>query len=123
MGAVICIWILILVTAVMLASKVQARRARKFREQHLPSAGELLRPGAAYDVILTSGTLLVGVRFLGLTGGTATAQSGLPGTLTDWLVFGRPDGRRLAIRPNTIRLYEEERVEAYDSPGRRSAGD
>ena len=113
--------IVVLVSAVaaiayaVVTARLRARRVRRYRAQFLPEVRDFLRAGSTYRVVLSSGTVLDSLRFIGTTQAAVPSGSSLRWLMVDWLAFARPDGRRLFLRPCTMKYYEEGDVAAtYD---------
>jgi hypothetical protein len=91
----------------IVVARLRARRVRSYRAQFLPEVRDFLRAGSTYRVVLSSGTVLDNLRFVGTTQAAVPSGSSLRWLMTDWLAFARPDGRRLFLRPRTMKYYEE----------------
>lgn len=64
---------------------------------------ELFDEGAAYDVLLSSGQRLRGLRFEGLV--RAGAEAGW--SLSQMLVMRRADGGKVLLRLDSVRVFEQ----------------
>ena len=62
------------------------------------------------DVLLTSGKTIQSVKFIGFTQNSST-KTNIPHQLSSMAVFETEDGRRLLIRPDSIRIIEETKKE------------
>ncbi len=69
-----------------------------------------LNDGASVEILLNSGKTISGVRFVGLSEPDSTM--GLPYAVA---IFQRPDGRKVLIRADAIRMIEELGADSGDS--------
>ncbi len=99
----IALWIAI----AMVMSKVKARRISREARALLPEVPAHFQAGSTYRIVLTSGDVLADVRFIGISAPRAGAPDFLPFPLHNWVVLERPTGKRIFLKANTIRFYEE----------------
>jgi type II secretory pathway component PulF len=100
--------IVVLIVYGIVSSKIKARQSRKRAVKRLPEVHDLFHQDRTYRVVLTSGLVLNDVRFQGITLADSTAASDMPFPLQQWLVLLKPDGKRVFVKPNAVRLYEEQ---------------
>lgn len=67
----------------------------------------LLSAERANDVTLTNGRVISGVQFVGVSDASGM-KGGMPYQLSQLMVFQRPDGGKVYVRPDSIRLIEEQ---------------
>jgi len=99
--------LVLLITYGVLTSRIKARRMRKRVTRFLPEVLDHIQPGRSYRVELSNGRVLPDVRFVGISSPLDRRAEYLPFPLQHWLVLEKPDGKRVFVRPNAIRLYEE----------------
>ena len=105
--AVIVSVIVILSIYGIVSSKLRQRRAKRITQQYLPEIADHIKANSLYRVVLTSGTVFDGVRFVGISRTEDSLNRYLPYPLQHWLVLEVKDKKRLFIRPNTVKYYEE----------------
>jgi len=105
--AVIVSFVLLLIAYGIVSSKLSARRTRKRVARYLPEVSDHIQSGKAYRVLLSNGLVLPEVRFQGISSSTDRGADYLPFPLQHWLVLAKPDGKRVFVKPNAVRFYEE----------------
>jgi hypothetical protein len=89
------------------SSRLRDRRVRRLTRALLPEIKDHIKADKHYRIVLTSGSVLENVRFLGISHSQDKLAQYLPFPLQNWLVLEKPDGKRLFVRPNTVKYYEE----------------
>lgn len=105
--AVIVGAIVLLVIYGIVSTRVRDRRVRRLSRSLLPDIKDHIKADRLYRIALASGTILDKVRFLGISNSQDKAVPCLPFHLQHWLVLEKEDGKRLFLRPNAVKFYEE----------------
>jgi hypothetical protein len=105
--AVIVVFILILIVYRIISSKLNARRMRHQLRQLLPELPDHIQVGQKYRVVLNNATTFEEVKFLGISRSFDKSNVFLPFPLQRWLILERPGGKRLFVKPESVRFYEE----------------
>jgi hypothetical protein len=99
----IALWIAIAISM----SKRKASRLRREARSLLPEVHDHFKSGSTYRVVLTSGLVLDAVKFVGISAAREGAPELLPFPLQNWVILEKPDSKRVFVKSNAIRLYEE----------------
>ncbi len=94
----------------LVSTGLRSRRLRLASQAALPTLTEHLQADRRYNVFLSHGRTLSNVTFLGLSpthGYSFPDLPDLPFPLAQWLILETEDGRRVFVKPHTVRLYEE----------------
>jgi len=100
----IFLWIVI----AMFISKRKASRLRAEARSLLPEVHDHFKSGSTYRVVLTSGLVLESVKFVGISATREGAPEFLPFPLQNWVILEKADTKRVFVKSNAIRLYEEQ---------------
>ena len=97
-----CIVVALIIYAIV-ASQISAARRRRKRRKRLPDAESPLLVGRRYNIQLSHGRVLGCITVVGMSEdvGDESWQD------REWIVGKREDGRRVYLRPNTIRFVED----------------
>jgi hypothetical protein len=105
--ATIVVTVLLWIAIAMATSKAKVRRMKREARALLPEVQDHFRVGTSYRVQINNGKVLEAVRFLGISQPRDGAPDYLPFPLQNWVVLEKPDGKRIFVKSNAIRLYEE----------------
>ena len=103
--ALIACVVLVLIIYSMISSKLKTRRANRLRREAMPVVPTSLRAGILYTVFLSNGSVFREVKISGLTEAPLGPYADFP--LESWLVLERADGKRVFVKPRTVRYFEE----------------
>lgn len=99
--------IILLVIYGIVSSRLRDRRVRRLSRRLLPEIHDHIKADRQYRIALTSGSVFDNVRFLGISQSEDGGAQYLPFPLQHWLVVEKADGKRLFVRPATVKYYEE----------------
>ena len=99
--------IVVLIIYGIVSSRLRERRLRRLSRKLLPEIKDHIKADRIYRIALTSGKVLDNVRFLGISHSEDERAQYLPFPLQHWLVLEKSDGKRLFVRPNSVKYYEE----------------
>ena len=99
--------ILLLIIYGIVSSQLRDRRVRRLARELLPEIADPIKADRSYKLVLTSGTVFTDVRFLGISRSEDGNAAYLPFPLQHWLVLEQPGGKRVFVRPSTVKYYEE----------------
>ena len=105
--AVLVSLIIILIVYGIVSSRLRARRLKRLTRELLPEVSDHFKAGTHYRIALTSGSIFENVRFLGISHVDDPRAQHLPFPLQHWVVLEKSDGKRLFVKPHTIKYYEE----------------
>jgi hypothetical protein len=88
----------------------------------LPKLVDHIQAGRRYNIFLSHGKTLLGVKFLGISQPYEQNDSRLPFPLCQWLILEKANGKRAYIKPMSVRYYEDAEDEGAE-PANRSAGE
>ncbi len=91
----------------VVSAKVRERRLKKATEKMLPTLKQHFEAGRHYNVFVSHGRLFQRVHFVGISEPIRRKYASLPFPLTQWIILLQEDGRRLYIKPESIRYYED----------------
>jgi len=91
----------------IISSKVKDKRLRKATRELLPALRDHIKAGKKYNVFLSHGQRFEGVTFLGLSEPYDPQNQYLPFPLAQWVILEKQDGKRVYIKPISIRFYED----------------
>lgn len=103
--ASVVLFFIALIVYGIISSKLRDRNIRRLRRKAMPVVSESVRAGVKYDVYLSSGVKFLGVRIEGLTDAPLGQFVDFP--LESWLVLVRQDGKRVLLKPGSVRYFEE----------------
>jgi hypothetical protein len=103
--ALIACVVLALIIYAMVSAKLRTRKANKLRREAMPVVPSSLRAGVIYTVFLSNGSVFRDVKISGLTEAPLGPYADFP--LESWLVLERLDGKRVFVKPRTVRYFEE----------------
>jgi hypothetical protein len=104
------------------SSKIRERRVKKATEKMLPKLKQHFEAGRYYNVFVSHGRLFQRVQFMGISEPFGRKYSALPFPLCQWIVLQQEDGKRLYIKPESIRYYEDADTPTSDQAMRPTAG-
>jgi len=116
----IAIVILALIVYAIVSNKIRNRRIRKAVARMLPRLVDHIQAGRRYNIFLSHGKTLLGVKFLGISEPYEQHDSHLPFPLCQWLIVEKDNGNRAYIKPMSVRYYEDAEGEVA-TPGATSA--
>ena len=99
----VCLWI----AGALVSSKIKARRRNREARALLPEVHDHFRTGTTYRVLLTSGKVLEPVRFIGISKPQEGSPDFLPFPLQSWVILENANSKRIFLKANAIRMYEE----------------
>ena len=105
--AIVVSIILVMIIWGIASSKLRERRVKKATEKLLPTVKEHFEAGRHYNVFVSHGRLFQRVQFVGISEPVTRKYPSLPFPLTQWIVLQQEDGKRLYIKPESIRYYED----------------
>jgi hypothetical protein len=105
-AAIVSVIVLLIVYGIV-SSRLRDRRVRRLSKALLPEVTDHIKADRSYRIVLTSGTVFDNVRFLGISRSEDGAAPFLSFPLQHWLVLEQPSGKRVFVRPNTVKYYEE----------------
>jgi hypothetical protein len=97
--------IVVLVLFGIVSSNLRNRKIRRLRREVMPVVDRAIRAGVRYNVFLSNGTVFRDVQVLGLTDAPVGRFVDFP--LESWLVLAQMNGKRVFIKPGSVRLFEE----------------
>lgn len=103
--AVIVGVIVLLIVFGMVSSRLRKRKVRRLRQDAMPVVTQSVRVGIQYNVFLSNGSTFKAVKLVGLTEAPTGQSVEFP--LESWLVLERADGKRVFVRPSSVRFFEE----------------
>jgi hypothetical protein len=103
--AVIVAVVLVLIIASMVNSKLRQRKTQRLRREAMPVVPQSVQAGVSYKVFLNNGSIFEDVKVVGLTDQPAWQFVDFP--LESWLVLERMDGKRIFVKPASVRYFEE----------------
>jgi hypothetical protein len=106
-GAVIACLVLGLILFAYVSSKISDARLKRRTRKVLPEIQDFLQVNKCYKVTLSDGKILDSVTFLGISPIFGANPDYLPFPLQRWVILLRPNGKRLFLKPQAIRYYEE----------------
>ncbi len=92
---------------------------RRFSQVNLIKLGGLFMTSDFLNVHLSSGKSVYRVKFIGFT--DAESMKGIPHQLTNMVVFENAHGKRVLLRPDSIRMMEEINEDAINLKGEQDA--
>jgi len=102
-------WIVGIVIALIIygivSSKLRQRKIERLRREAMPVVPNSVRAGVTYNVYLSNGRAFTSVKVVGLTEAKAGQFVDFP--LESWLVLEQTDGKRIFVKPSSVRHFEE----------------
>lgn len=89
----------------MISSRLRQRKIERLRREAMPVVPNSVRAGVRYAVFLSNGRCFKDVTILGLTEAKASPPVDFP--LEPWLVLEQADGKRVFVKPASVRHFEE----------------
>ena len=105
--SIVALLVVILIIYAIINSKIKERKKKKFSEKHLPTIKNHLSIDKSYNIFLNNGKIFENVKFLGITESYNSSQSNLPFTLCDWVAIEKSNGKKIFLKPTTIKYFEE----------------
>jgi len=99
--------VVILICYGIISNKVKDKRLRKATRELLPALRDHIKVGKRYNVFLSHGQRFDGATFMGLSEPYDPQNQYLPFPLAQWLILEKKDGKRVYIKPTSIRYYED----------------
>jgi len=103
------VWIVGIIVALIIygivSSKLRARKLARLRREAMPVVAQSIRSGQPYNVFLNNGATFKNVKVAGLTEAPAGQFADFP--LESWLVLEHADGKRVFVKPTSVRFFEE----------------
>jgi hypothetical protein len=105
--AVVVSCVLVLIVYGLIASSIRERRVKRLTARHLPEVPFPVDPDRRYRIQLSNGTVFDEVRILGISSLIDKQEQHVPQPLQRWLVLENPEQKRIFVRPQALRLFEE----------------
>jgi hypothetical protein len=105
--AIIVSLILLLIIYGIVSSKIRDRKNRKLTRALLPEINDHIKCGSNYNIHLSCGKKFEDIKFVGFSGTPENASHLMPFPLQRWVVLSKTDGKRMYIKPESIRYYED----------------
>ena len=103
--AVIVGAVLLFIAYGIVSAKFRQRKMLRLRNEVMPVVPLSIRVGVTYKVLLSSGSRFSAVKVAGLTEAKLGQFAEFP--LQSWLVLERTDGKRIFVKPASVRYFEE----------------
>jgi hypothetical protein len=105
--AIFCSAVFVLIVWGIITSKIKQKRIRREAEALLPRIKDHISANRYYNVALNDGTLFKNIKFIGISDRHDESGGILPFPISEWLILEKEDGKRVYVKPQSIRYYED----------------